>query len=175
MKNNYLLVSDVDGVLTDGGFYYDIPGKCMKKFGILDSDAIKFLKWNGFDIEFITSDRTGFDISEKRIKDMGCTLTYCKDIKERYNIIKYFCEEYGHDKVIFVGDEPSDGYIANKLSITFACPCCKKYALNLSRFTKYEAQCYGGNGALLNIAEWIAQYLHLSTYEEYIENNLNNV
>ena len=35
------LVTDVDGVLTDGGFYYNTEGKVLKKFGPHDSDGFK--------------------------------------------------------------------------------------------------------------------------------------
>ena len=34
-------VVDVDGVLTDGGFYYDEAGKRYKRFGPDDADALK--------------------------------------------------------------------------------------------------------------------------------------
>ena len=40
-KKRLIVVSDVDGVLTDGSFYYDETGKCMKKFGRDDADSLK--------------------------------------------------------------------------------------------------------------------------------------
>ena len=39
-KLNFLL--DVDGVLTDGTFYYNNKGKILKKFGAHDNDFFKF-------------------------------------------------------------------------------------------------------------------------------------
>ncbi|MEY2777162.1 MAG: hypothetical protein RLY30_1260, partial [Pseudomonadota bacterium] len=30
------LFLDVDGVMTDGGLYYDAHGECMKRFHVLD-------------------------------------------------------------------------------------------------------------------------------------------
>ena len=45
-------VLDVDGVLTDGTFYYSEKGKIMKKFGPHDSDGLKLIA-DLIKIEFI--------------------------------------------------------------------------------------------------------------------------
>jgi len=37
-------IFDVDGVLTDGKFYYSENGKIMKIFGDADNDALSILK-----------------------------------------------------------------------------------------------------------------------------------
>ena len=36
------LVIDVDGVMTDGKFYYSVDGKILKAFGADDHDALLF-------------------------------------------------------------------------------------------------------------------------------------
>ena len=38
------LVIDVDGVMTDGKFYYSLEGKILKAFGADDHDALSILK-----------------------------------------------------------------------------------------------------------------------------------
>ena len=35
-------VTDVDGVLTDGGFYYNESGKSLKKFGPTTAMVLKY-------------------------------------------------------------------------------------------------------------------------------------
>ena len=67
MKDKKLFMIDVDGVMTDGGFYYTKSGKIMKKFGPDDSDALKKLK-SKIEIVFVTADKKGFGITKKRIK-----------------------------------------------------------------------------------------------------------
>ena len=70
MKNSINnIIFDVDGVLTDGSFYYDEKGKKYKKFGAHDADALILLK-KYFKIYFISSDLRGFKISSKRIRDI---------------------------------------------------------------------------------------------------------
>ena len=70
MEKYDYLISDVDGILTDGGHYYNLDGKKFKKFGSNDKDAIKRLEeLFGLKIIFISSDKIGFDIVKKRIAD----------------------------------------------------------------------------------------------------------
>ena len=86
-------ILDVDGVLTDGGFYYSEEGKIMKKFGADDNDALSLLR-PYMEIIFVTGDRRGFDISNKRITDMHFTLELVSTIK-RIEWIKQRFDIYG--------------------------------------------------------------------------------
>jgi len=172
MNNKFVVISDVDGVLTDGGFYYTSNGKVIKKFGTLDSDAVKFLKWAGIDVYFITSDITGFDISNARIKDMGCDLNFCKKPADRYEFIKKAKQLYGHDNIVFIGDEYIDGLIADKLDIAFACPH-SDYDLSPRGFADYESERTGANGAFFDIAEWVVERFTDKCYGDYVEEKLN--
>jgi len=61
---------DVDGVLTDGGFYYDESGKRLKRFGPDDADALALLSKH-LEIVFVSADTRGWAISKKRVEDMG--------------------------------------------------------------------------------------------------------
>ena len=60
------LIIDVDGVMTDGKFYYTNDGKVMKAFGADDHDALSILK-NYMNIIFVTGDKKGFKISKKEL------------------------------------------------------------------------------------------------------------
>ena len=44
IKNIKLLLTDVDGVLTDGGMYYTSTGDYMKKFHTRDGMGVNLLK-----------------------------------------------------------------------------------------------------------------------------------
>ena len=39
-----LVITDIDGVWTDGGMYYDLNGNELKKFNTSDSAGVIFLK-----------------------------------------------------------------------------------------------------------------------------------
>jgi len=97
------LVCDVDGVLTDGKFHYSSAGKTHKVFGSHDADALKEDEF--FDeVTFISADKRGFEISSKRIEDMGFNL-HLKSSSERLELIR---ELKRTSRVVFVGDSFSD-------------------------------------------------------------------
>ncbi len=75
-----IIVTDIDGVLTNGKHIYGKNGKMYKQFGSNDSDAMRILISEGYvdDIQFITSDKIGFEISHKRVADIGFELEFVK-------------------------------------------------------------------------------------------------
>jgi 3-deoxy-D-manno-octulosonate 8-phosphate phosphatase (KDO 8-P phosphatase) len=77
-------VIDLDGVFTDGKFYYSEAGKIMKVFGADDNDVLKILE-RYLKIQVVTADKRGFAISKKRIEDdMNMSLVLVPT-KERLN------------------------------------------------------------------------------------------
>tara|TARA_B100001173_G_C15845137_1_gene486350 strand:- start:45 stop:563 length:519 start_codon:yes stop_codon:yes gene_type:complete len=104
-----VLILDVDGVLTDGKFYYTVDGKYLKAFGPDDSDALGILD-KLIEIRFVTGDKKGFEISKKRIvDDMG----YKLDLVSTINRLEWMKKKYNLDEIIFIGDGIFD-YIALK-------------------------------------------------------------
>ncbi len=104
MKKN--LIIDVDGVMTTGQFLYSSDGKSHKIFGPHDADGLKLIK-DYFNILFVTADKVGFSISEKRITHMGFSIELV-DEKDRYG---YIGEKFGFENTIFIGDGIHDAPI----------------------------------------------------------------
>ena len=93
-------ILDVDGVMTNGNFFYSHEGKVLKSFGADDSDALSILK-NYINIEFVSGDKKGFNISKKRITDdMGYQLSLVSTIKRK----EWIQEKYNLKDVIYMGD-----------------------------------------------------------------------
>jgi len=104
-KDKIALVSDVDGVLTDGKFLYSDQGKIFKVFGSHDADALKLLALEKrVSIFFLTADARGFEISLKRIKDMGFEVQLMNP-SERVNFISKLKQDFF---TIYVGDSFTD-------------------------------------------------------------------
>lgn len=55
-----IVLTDVDGVLTDGGMYYSQDGDSMKKFHVRDGMGVNILLRNGINTIIITKERTKF-------------------------------------------------------------------------------------------------------------------
>lgn len=121
-------ILDVDGVLTDGGFYYSADGKVMKKFGPDDNDALSLLK-PYMEIVFVTGDKRGFPISAKRIRDdMNMRLELVSTIRR----IEWIKENFNPDEVIYMGDGIFDHYVMREVgyavSVSDGDKNAKKYA-----------------------------------------------
>ena len=53
-----LLILDVDGVLTDGGFYVSDTGNISRKFNVLDGFGIRSLIKKGIEVAIITGGKS---------------------------------------------------------------------------------------------------------------------
>ena len=108
--NPKVFILDVDGVLTDGGFYYSEEGKILKKFGPDDNDALKIIQ-PFIEIKFISGDKNGFKISEKRVIDMGFSLDFVSTTKR----LEWIKEKYNPKEVIYMGDGIFDNIVMKEV------------------------------------------------------------
>jgi 3-deoxy-manno-octulosonate cytidylyltransferase (CMP-KDO synthetase) len=72
LKDIRLVITDVDGVLTDGGIYYDSAGECLKRFHVRDGMGIRLLEENGVRVAVLSGRDSA--ILRKRVADLGVTL-----------------------------------------------------------------------------------------------------
>jgi len=123
-----IFLFDVDGVLTTGQFLYTADGKAMKIFGPDDNDGLSLLKSN-LKIQFITGDKKGFEISQKRIVD---DMKYDLDLVSTIHRIDWIKERYKAEEVIYMGDGIFDHYVMKEVGYSIAPanadPLAKKYA-----------------------------------------------
>jgi len=111
-----VFILDVDGVMTTGEFFYTDQGKVMKVFGADDNDALSLLQQHT-EIRFVTGDRKGFSISERRIvHDMGYQLDLVSTIRR----IDWIGERYNLDSVVYMGDGIFDHYVMSQVGYSIA-------------------------------------------------------
>ncbi|MBX8513268.1 3-deoxy-manno-octulosonate cytidylyltransferase [Pseudomonas cichorii] len=67
-----LVITDVDGVLTDGGIFYDATGECLKRFHVRDGMGMRMLEENGVRVA-VLSGRDSATL-RKRVADLGVEL-----------------------------------------------------------------------------------------------------
>lgn len=113
MINSVLL--DVDGVLTDGSFWYSNMGKTLKRFGSHDGQAIK-IALNFFKVSLITADVRGFDISQLRANDMN---VQCVLVSEE-DRASWIAQRYEKSSTALVADSFSDIPSIDKVGRSFA-------------------------------------------------------
>ena len=107
MKLPKLILTDIDGVWTDGGMYYDQTGNEWKKFNTSDSAGVIFAHRLNIPIGIITGENT--QIVECRAKKLH--IDYLIQGKlEKLPAAKKICEELGIDlkEVAYIGDDIVD-------------------------------------------------------------------
>lgn len=149
-----IVISDCDGCLTDGNFIYTEDGKVAKIYGAHDNDGVKILKHLGVDIQFISGDTRGFNITKKRIEDMKCNLDKVTE-SERLDYIKQYVYSEEYDVVVFFGDGYHDAKIKEALgeSIVFITPNNGRSECTI--LADYVTESDGGHGAFLDLALYI--------------------
>lgn len=102
-----LIISDCDGVLTDGKLYYGSEGEALKVFNVKDGTAIKALMAQG--IKFgIVSGRSSKALA-RRADELG--LDFCQmGIENKAEVVRGLVSTYGLTKaeVLYVGDDVND-------------------------------------------------------------------
>ncbi len=109
-------IIDVDGVFTTGQFLYTNEGKFAKVFGPHDNDGVKLLK-GLINIQIISADKRGFDITKKRIvNDMGLKLELVGE-GERLEWLK---KNFNLEESVFMGDSMHDAEIFSHMGYSIA-------------------------------------------------------
>ena len=149
--NTDLVITDIDGVLTDGGIYYDEHGECMKRFHVRDGLGIKLLQQAGIQVAVLS----GKDSKplRKRIADLGIDI-FMLGIKNKEVACKEIIKQAGTTKVntVYIGDDTIDlpAFISCGVAVAVAdAPEYVKAKCDLVLETK------GGFGALREIADKI--------------------
>ena len=121
-----IFATDVDGVLTDAGMYYDNNGNELKKFNTHDGMAFKILKGKGIFTAMITSEKT--NIVKLRASKLQVDYLF-QGVKggEKLEVLKKICIEKNMSlsEVAYIGDDIND---YNALS-SVGFPACPKNAI----------------------------------------------
>ena len=152
---------DVDGVLSSGQFLYTESGKVMKVFGPDDNDALSLLK-PYVDIQFVTGDKKGWAITEKRVaKDMKYPLHLVSTIRR----IDWIAQRWNPKEVIYMGDGIFDHYVFEQVGYAIS-------TANGDPLTKSKADYVTQrNGAERAVAE-AALHILEKFFEAYSPNQL---
>lgn len=111
-----VFILDVDGVMTDGKFYYTKEGKVMKVFGSDDHDALCLLK-PYMEIRFVSGDHRGFDITKKRITgDMKMPLELVSTTQR----LEWIRKNFNIKDVAYMGDGIFDHYVMRAVNYAIA-------------------------------------------------------
>ncbi|WP_299051369.1 HAD hydrolase family protein [uncultured Polaribacter sp.] len=168
-----LVITDIDGVWTDGGMFYDNHHGEWKKFNTADSVGVLYLKLLNIPIAIITGEDT--QIVKRRAEKLKIEYTYL-GISDKVKLAKDLIENLNitFEDVAFIGDEINDLELLKKVGFSAA----PKNASDLVKsIVDLNLEIAGGNGAF---RDFILKILgrcglqEIDLYNMYLENkNLN--
>ena len=105
-KKIKLVISDLDGVLTDGGVYYNQKEELLKKFNMKDGMGFQLLRENNIKTGIITSETSNFsDVRANKLKvDF---LLKGDSFDGKLKSVKKICNDLNIDlsEVAYMGDD----------------------------------------------------------------------
>ncbi len=144
-----IVLTDCDGVLTDGGMYYYNNGVEGKKFNTRDGMAMKILKANGIKTGIITGENT--KIVENRANKLKIDYLYM-GVKNKYQILLEICEKENitPNNAAYIGDDINDLEILKNVGFS-ACP--NDAMEEVKKICNFVSSKDGGKGVVRDVIE----------------------
>ena len=145
-----IFLSDVDGVLTDGGMYYTESGEEFKKFNCYDGMGMKLLQEKGYKVGIITSEDK--QINRNRARKLKLDFDF-HGIKDKLKFMQEFCinENFKLSEIAYIGDDIN---CFDLLSNVGVCACPKNAVSKIKNIPNIKLlNSSGGNGAFREFAE----------------------
>jgi len=161
LKKIKIVLSDIDGVLTDGGMYYTEDGMVMKKFFVKDGMGTTLLKKAGLLTGVISTDVSL--INKTRAERLKMDFLYL-GIWEKDKTLDEICEQtkLSPENIAFIGDDVNDLQILQKVGFA-ACPV--DAVDEVKKIVHYKCKNKGGKGAFREVVDLILKYHKLTPNE----------
>lgn len=144
-----LVITDVDGVLTDGGIYYDASGECLKRFHVRDGLGIRMLEESGIRVA-VVSGRDSPTL-RKRMEDLKVSYTMF-GVKDKATASRTLMAQAGvtAEETACIGDDSIDLPAFEVCGVTFAVADAPEYIKRAADRTLVLA---GGQGAFREVVD----------------------
>ena len=151
MKRIRLILSDVDGVMTDGGITYDNQGIETKKFHVRDGLGIKLWKRAGNEFGLITARSS--HIVKLRAAELGIEIVR-QGSNDKLPVASKVITELGlePEQVCYVGDDLTDLCLFNQVGLAVS---VADGAPEVRAAAHLNTTAAGGRGAIRELIETI--------------------
>lgn len=146
-----MLLTDCDGVLTDGGMYYSEQGDESKKFNTKDGMAVAKLREQGVKFGIITGEN--IQLVRRRAEKLKADVCYI-GVRDKVAVLNEICAKFrlSYDEMAYIGDDLNDIGILNCVGL----PCSVVNGTQRAKQAAvYITQAKGGEGAVREVAELI--------------------
>ena len=146
-----LIISDVDGVWTDGTIYKGTNNLELKRFSVLDGVGIAMARAANIKIALISGRFSA--ATDERAKELNIIDVYngslnkippYEELKLKYNL--------NNSNIAYIGDDLIDLPVMNKVSVPIAVANATE---QVKKIAAYITKSAGGNGAFREAVSWI--------------------
>lgn len=148
-----LIITDIDGVWTDGSMYYDQTGNELKRFNTYDSAGVLFAHLLDIPVAILTGEDT--EIVARRAQKIKVDYLF-QGVKNKVKVVETLLEklQITFEDCAFIGDDINDVALLQKAGFS-ACPAnAPDYIKNK---VDYITKTKGGDGAFREFVEYILQ------------------
>ena len=151
LKHIRLIITDVDGVLTDGGLYYGPDGESLKRFHARDGLGVRLLQQAGIQVAVLS----GRDCPalRRRLADLGITEAVLEQVDKRA-VLSGIIERCGvsAEEVAFIGDDIPDMEVFALCGVSVTVGDAPDY---VKAKADLVLECQGGQGAFRELLDVI--------------------
>ena len=159
MNNIKLILTDIDGVWTDGGMYYDQTGNEWKKFHTYDSAGVFFAHRAGIPVGILTGETTS--IVKRRAEKLGVDYLF-QGVTNKLEIAQGLCGE------LCISLDEVDIELLRKVGVSGVPASAPEY---IRRLATVSLQKRGGEGVFREFVEVLLQDNLVTLFQGYISEN----
>ena len=151
LKHIRLIITDVDGVLTDGGLYYGPDGESLKRFHARDGLGVRLLQQAGIQVAVLSGrDRPAL---RRRLTDLGITEAVLGQV-DKWAVLSGIIERCGvsAEEVAFIGDDIPDMEVFGLCGVSVTVGDAPDYVRAKADLV---LECQGGQGAFRELVDVI--------------------
>lgn len=151
MKLPRIILTDIDGVWTDGGMYYDQTGNEWKRFHTYDSAGVLFAHKLNIPVGIITGEET--EIVRRRAEKLKVDYLF-QGVKDKAEVVEKLITglQIRWEEVAYIGDDLNDAKLLAKAGISAAPASAPEY---IRKLTNLKLGKRGGEGVFREFVEKI--------------------
>ena len=146
-----LIITDIDGVWTDGSMYYDQKGNELKRFSTYDSAGVLYAHHLKIPVVIVTGEET--EIVKRRAEKVKIDYLF-QGVKNKVEVIDELIQKLGitFNDCAFIGDDLNDFHLLKKVGFSGSTANAQDFIKVISDYTTVRK---GGEGAFREFVEHI--------------------
>lgn len=149
-----LVVSDVDGVLTDAGVYYSADGEELKRFSLRDGMGVELLRDAGIRTAWMTREESA--LVAARARKLKVEDLWMGQLDKREALPQLLTQlGYPLEQVAYIGDDVNDLGVLSWVAEAGLAVCPADAVTKVAAVAHFITSARGGHGAFRELCDLI--------------------